>query len=70
MIDFLLQQYRINFSEIMRITKDHHEYANKIAQQCDVSVDTIEVQCIQKYITHQESAKFSSLIGQIRKNCY
>ena len=69
-IDFLLQQYRINFSEIMRITKDHHEYANKIAQQCDVSVDTIEVQCIQKYITHQESAKFSSLIGQIRKNCY
>lgn len=68
-VDFLLQQYRINFSEIARTTRDHHEYSNTIARQCDVGVDTIEVQCIQVYIAHQEPAKFLPLINQIKKHC-
>lgn len=68
-VDFLLQQYNINFSDIIRTATDHHKYSNKIAQQCDVGVDTIEVQCIQVYITHQEPMRFSSLINQIKKHC-
>jgi len=66
---FLHQQYCIDFSEIARITKDHHEYSNKIAQQCDVGIDTVEVQCIQAYITHQTPEKFIPLINQIKKYC-
>jgi len=67
--DFLEQQYCINFSEIAGMTMDHHEYSNKIAQQCDVGIDTIEVQCIQAYITHQTPEKFKPLINQIKKYC-
>ena len=67
--NFLQQQYRINFAEIAKTTSDHHDYSNKIAQQCDVSADAIEVQCIQVYITHQESTKFLPLINQIKKYC-
>lgn len=67
--DFLHQQYHIILSEIIRTTKDHHEYSNKIAQQCNVGIETIEVQCIQTYVSHQESIKFMPLINQIKKHC-
>ena len=67
--DFLYQQYHIDLSETIRAVKDHHEYSNRIAQLCNVGIDTIEVQCIQAYVRHQESSKFIPLINQIKKYC-
>ena len=67
--EFLLTQYGINFADILTAAKDHHEYANQISRQCEVDKATIEVQCIQAYVSSQDGSKFASLISNIRKQC-
>lgn len=67
--EFLLTQYGINFADILTVTKNHHEYANQISRQCEVDKATIEVQCIQVYVSSQDDSKFASLISNIRKQC-
>ena len=67
--EFLFTQYHINFSDILAAVKDHHEYAGRISQQCDVDAATIEVQCIQTYILHQDVSKFLPLINGIKSQC-
>lgn len=67
--EFLFTQYHINFSDILIAVKEHHEYADRISQQCDVDAATIEVQCIQTYISHQDASKFLPLINGIKNQC-
>ena len=66
---FLFSQYHINSIDIVSSVKDHHEYADQISHQCDVETATIEVQCIQAYVSSQTATKFSSLLGAIKKQC-
>ncbi len=67
--EFLSAQYNINFSDVLATVTDHHEYADRISQQCDVDAATIEVQCIQTYILHQDVSKFLPLISEIKSQC-
>ena len=66
---FLLTQYNYNFADILSQVEDHHEYANQISRQCDVDKATIEVQCIQVYVSNQDSSKFKSLLDNIKNQC-
>lgn len=66
---FLLDQYNVNFDDILTLVDDHHEYANQISRQCDVDKATIEVQCIQAYVSNQDGSKFASLLNNIRGQC-
>lgn len=66
---FLSSQYCIDSIGIASSVKDHHEYADRISHQCDVETATIEVQCIQAYVSSQTAAKFSSLLGAIKEQC-
>ncbi len=67
--DFLLHQYRICLADIINTVKDHHEYADRISHQCDVDEATIEVQCIQAYISNQGIERFLPLISAIKAQC-
>lgn len=66
---FLFNQYHLNLTDIIRVTKDHHNYSTRISNQCDVDVSTIEVQCIQVYVANQNSDKFAPLISTIKSLC-
>ena len=67
--EFLSAQYNINFSDVLATVTDHHEYADRISQQGDVDAATIEVQCMQTYILHQDVSKFLPLISEIKSQC-
>lgn len=67
--EFLLSQYQSNFLETLDAADDHHEYANQISRQCDVDKATIEVQCIQAYVSNQDISKFAPLLDNIKKQC-
>lgn len=67
--DFLQSKYRIDFNVIRENETDHHEYSNCISRLCGVSAETIDVQCIQEYITGQELTKFSPLLNEIKAVC-
>ena len=67
--EFLFSQYRINFMDIASTVKDHHKYTERISRQCDIDISTIEVQCIQAYISSQSATKFSSLLNAIKALC-
>lgn len=66
---FLFKQYNIDFENILSHAKDHHEYADHISLRCDVDKVTIEVQCIQEYVSNQDISKFAALLDNIKKHC-
>ena len=60
---------KCNLSNIIMTTKNHHKYSDKISNQCDIDVSTIEVQCIQAYMANQSFDKFAPLINRIKALC-